>query len=245
MKPEIYEEMAFLQDHHWWFVARRQVLAAVIEELHLSPGAEILEIGCGTGGNLRMLGRFGRLQAIECDDYARAIANALGLCPVLAGGLPDDLPVKEHSFDLICLLDVLEHIEDDGQALVQLRRLLKPTGRLLLTMPAYSWLWSTHDEAHHHFRRYTSGIIRRRAAEAALTVSRLGYFNSILFLLIAGIRAFRKIGYGSECSDTAMPSRPLNLLLAKIFGLERHIVRYMLFPFGTSVLAVLCPTNAE
>ena len=241
MQPEVYHEMAGVQERHWWFSGRRKVLSAVLDRLALPAEARILEIGCGTGGNLAMLAGYGRLQAMECDATARDIATALGICPVHAGGLPGPLPFEAGQFDLVCLLDVLEHIEDDQAALSEVARLIKPTGHLLVTVPAYAWLWSAHDEAHHHHRRYTAGLLRRRATAAGLTVIRLGYFNSLLFPVISIIRFAHKIAGRQSESDAAMPSLPVNRLLAWIFGFERYFVRHALFPAGTSVMVLLTP----
>jgi SAM-dependent methyltransferase len=247
MRPEVYREMAAVQKRHWWFVARRRILASVIGALALPPRAEILEIGCGTGANLAMLSAFGRLSAMECDDHARAIAADLRICPIVAGGLPEPVPafLDDGHFDLVCLLDVLEHIDDDRAGLARAGRLLKPTGRLLVTVPAYAWLWSAHDDAHHHRRRYTAGMLRQRVRESGLTVARLGYFNSLLFPLVAGIRTAKKLDRGDrgregqEGSDAAMPSAWINALLSAVFGMERYVVPRTLFPFGTSVMAIL------
>jgi len=149
------------------------------------------------------------------------------------------VPFADGSFDLVCLLDVLEHIEDDGAALARAGRLLKAKGRLLVTVPAYAWLWSAHDESHHHRRRYTQGMLKQRAMAAGLEVRRLGYFNSLLFPLIAGTRIARTLAGGAAGSDAALPSPAVNALLTGIFGAERHVIRHGLFPFGTSVMAVL------
>ena len=247
MRPEVYREMASVQERHWWFAARRRILASVIDGLALPPRAQILEIGCGTGANLAMLSGYGRLTALEYDEHARAIAASLGVCPIFAGGLPEPIPtsLEDGSFDLVCLLDVLEHIDDDGAGLARAKRLLKPSGRLLVTVPAYTWLWSAHDDAHHHRRRYTSGTLRQRAMESGLSVARVGYFNSLLFPLIAGVRMAKRLtgGHqgreGHDGSEAAMPSALVNTLLFAAFGLERYVVPRALFPFGTSVMAVL------
>jgi SAM-dependent methyltransferase len=242
MRPEVYREMAVIQERHWWFAARRRILAAVIGNLGLPSHAQILEIGCGTGGNLALLSEFGQLSAMEYDDEARGMAESLGICPIFAGGLPDPVPFGDGVFDLVCLLDVLEHIEDDGAALIRAGRLLKPSGHLLVTVPAYAWLWSAHDEAHHHHRRYTAGMLRQRANAAGLTVSRLGYFNSLLFPLIAGIRLTQKLTGTEVGSDATLPNLSINTLLAGLFGLERYVMPHAVFPFGTSVMAVLTVT---
>jgi len=239
MEANVFREMAAVQGNHWWFVARGRILATVINRLSLSPESKILEIGCGTGGNLAMLSRFGQLSAMEYDEHAREIAEALDICKIEAGGLPEPVPFDNGQFDLVCLLDVLEHIENDDDALVRIGQLLGPTGRLLITVPAYSWLWSAHDEAHHHHRRYTAQLLRDKAQQANLVVDKLCYFNTFLFPLIALVRLIGKVSKKTGGSDAAIPSPLINYLLKAIFSLERYVITRVRLPFGTSVMAVL------
>ncbi|GMV55887.1 MAG: hypothetical protein AMXMBFR6_16920 [Betaproteobacteria bacterium] len=238
MEPEMYRQMAQDQQSHWWFVARRQVLGAILDSLSLPADARILEVGCGTGGNLGMLSRYGRVSAIESDPYARTHASELSGLTVRDGSLPDGLPDFGHEFDLICLFDVLEHVEADTAALAALSRRLVPGGRLLISVPAYQWLFGGHDRAHHHFRRYTVTELRTKAARAGLTVVRSGYFNTVLFPLVLVRRVLGRLA-GGQGDDAAMPAPMVNRILRALFSVESRVVARRLFPFGTSALALL------
>jgi SAM-dependent methyltransferase len=231
--------MAEQDSRHWWFVARRRILSDLIQrEIRLPAGARILEIGCGTGHNFEMLGRFGRIDAIEVDDLARELASrrlghAVGTAP-----LPDLPGVPDGSYDLVALLDVLEHIADDKTSLASIRRKLAPGGRILLTVPANQWMWSAHDAAHHHHRRYSKSRLAKVVAEAGLRIHRISYFNTLLFPLAAAARMVGKLT-GKKEGDDKMPPAPLNALLGGIFGLERHLVGRVPLPAGVSLVAIL------
>jgi len=237
----IYRLMAETQQNHWWFGGRRRILAAVLRRLPLPRPARVLEIGCGTGGNLQMLAGFGRVDAAEMDEYAIAIARAQGSgADVRRGWLPDAMPFEPAGqYDVICLFDVLEHIEDDESALRALRALLAPGGRVLLTVPAYQWLFGAHDRAHHHYRRYTTRRLRRIARAAGFEVCRSGYFNTLLFPVLAARRLLARAGRGEPEDDARMPSPLLNGVLAAVFGAERLVLPLFAFPYGSSAIAVL------
>lgn len=240
MHPELFVEMAAVQRHHWWFAARRDILSELIKKLSLSANATVLEIGCGTGANLQMLDQHGALSAMEYDEKACAMANTLGACSVRAGGLPHDVPYADASFDLVCMLDVLEHIEDDEAALSRVLRLAKPGGLFLVTVPAYQWLWSDHDVEHQHFRRYTAQGLRAKALAAGWQIERAAYFNTLLFPLVAVARLAGKLLPRKHAVGTSLPVTRANSLLRKIFGAERHVVASRGgFPFGVSVVAVM------
>ncbi len=239
MEPDIYTLMASLEENHWWFAARRAIVESFIKQLRLPPDARILDAGCGTGGNLAMLGRHGQVHAMELDDQARQIANAKGVARVLSGRLPDNVPFSQEQFDLIALLDVLEHVDDDRNTLRVLGSLLKPGGYLLISVPAFPFLWSAHDEVHHHKRRYVLGELISKLEDAGLEIPYASYFNTVLFPLIFGARLVGKLRTRKRVSsDLAMPNALINRLLFAVFSGERFVLGRGSLPFGVSALAV-------
>ena len=139
MDAQMYQTMMALEEKYWWFVARRSILEKVIKQLTLPESAEIFEAGCGTGGNLAMLARHGKVYGMELNDTARIYASKLQLAQIQPGCLPNEIPFPDKQFDLIVLLDVLEHVEEDAKSLQALTNKLKPSGWLLITVPAVSY----------------------------------------------------------------------------------------------------------
>jgi SAM-dependent methyltransferase len=239
MERIIYDRMAELDSRHWWYRARRSVLAALIRnKIDLPGNAQILEIGCGTGHNLDMLGTFGRIDAIEVDGDARAIASKRIGRAVGSSPLPALEGVSEGAYDLVALLDVLEHIEDDRAALRSIARRLRPGGRILIAVPAHEWMWSSHDEANHHFRRYTRKSLRAAVSDAGLRLNYLSAMNFFLFPLAAAARVAGRL-FGKEGSDDALPAAPLNWLFEHVFGLEAHVIGRVSLPIGVSLVAIV------
>jgi len=241
MNPAAYLEMAEAESSHWWFCGRRVVLAAVMQNLHLPRDAKILEVGCGTGGNLDILAEFGGVSAFEMDDNARAIAASKtdNRYELKAGHCPDAIPFQGRLFDLICMFDVLEHIEQDTETLAALKRLLSVNGRILITVPAYQWLFGSHDRFLHHKRRYAAGELRQKIAAAGLVSEKLTYFNTLLFPLAAAVRLKDKLLGSASPSGTGVPPSPINALFKAMFGSERFLLQYFNLPFGVSLLCVL------
>jgi SAM-dependent methyltransferase len=239
MERKVYDQMAELDSRHWWFTARHRILEGIIERIVKPPkDARILELGAGTGHNLEMLSRFGSVEASELDPGARELAAQRLGRPVVEAALPDLSMFSAATYDLIALLDVLEHVPDDRSSLVAIKERLKPGGTLLLTVPINPWMWSAHDVAHHHHRRYRKQEIRQLALDAGYEIELLSPFNSLLFPPIAAVRLVGKLT-GKDDSDDAMPSGPVNKVLDTIFGLERELVGRVPLPFGVSLVAVL------
>jgi SAM-dependent methyltransferase len=239
MERIVYDRMAELDELHWWYRARREVLRELIRRrIPLPDEARILEVGCGTGHNFQMLGKFGRLDAIEVDGEARAIASRRLGHAVLDAPLPDLTGVPPGAYDLIAMLDVLEHVDDDRGALTSLAARLRPEGRILITVPAHPWMWSAHDEVNHHKRRYTRRTLRAAILETGLRIEMLGWFNSLLFPLAAAARVAGRIT-GKADSDDKLPPGPVNRLFEAVFGLERYAIGRVPLPPGVSLAAIV------
>lgn len=243
MEASEYRFMAEYEDRHWWFVGRRAVLAALLDGLGLPADARILEVGCGTGGNLPLLGRYGRVTALEMDSYARTFAQQKTGVDVRDGVLPQRLPFDGERFDLVCLFDVLEHIPDDQAALAAIAGLLAPGGRLLLTVPAHPWLWGAHDKHLHHRRRYSHAGLRASLLEAGYAIDRTSFFNALLFLPAAAVRLADRWRDRVTASGSALPAPLANSVLTRLFAAEAPWLRRWNLPFGLSLLAVARPAG--
>ncbi|MBT8070655.1 MAG: class I SAM-dependent methyltransferase [Gammaproteobacteria bacterium] len=240
MESYTYQLMREFEDKHWWFVARRNILKSLLSTLHLPERASILEVGAGTGGNIGFLQDFGDVICVESDEQAAQLARERKMAPVLSGELPNGMPALDQHFDLIVLFDVIEHIEEDGESLRVLARLLNPGGRIVLTVPAFAFLWSQHDDENHHKRRYNRRSIVRLVKTNKLSLGYISYFNFWLFPLVASIRIIRKVfPYKGSWQDMKKPKALPNKILRSIFSSERHFVGKRRLPFGISLVAVI------
>lgn len=234
----VYDRMAAHDTTHWWYRARREILSDYLTRYgDLPQGARILEIGCGTGHNLPMLASFGEVDAIEIDETAAAKASerlgkAVGSAP-----LPELNGVAPGSYDLVAVLDVVEHVEDDVAALKAIASVLRPGGKILITVPAHQWMWSAHDVVNHHKRRYSKTTLISALEKAGLRWRKLRWFNSLLFPVAVAHRVLGKLT-GKDDSDDSPPPAPLNAAFEAIFGLERHIVGRLPMPPGLSIIAL-------
>lgn len=231
-----------LEEQHWWFASRRDMVFDIIRNLHLSSEANILEIGCSGGPLLLALRAAGyhRLQGIDVSEKGIALAQERGLTEVaLMDGA--HLTFPDASFDLVIASDVLEHIEDDIQALREWRRVLRPGGQLIVFVPAHPYLWSSHDEVNHHFRRYSAKALREAIKGAELQVERLAFWNFTLFFPTAIIRLLQRVlpkHAGSPTGDLIHVPAVANTGLLRLIKSENRLLRFLDFPVGVSVFAL-------
>ncbi|HWF34193.1 MAG TPA: class I SAM-dependent methyltransferase [Solirubrobacteraceae bacterium] len=229
-------------EQHWWYRGRRRIIGAELDRLPLRAGARILDAGCGSGRTLQDLRAYGEVAGIELSELAAEHARQRQIGEVRVGRV-ESLPWDDDSFDLVTCLDVLEHTPNDRVALQELRRVTRRGGWLLVTVPAYPSLWSTHDVVNHHYRRYTRRTIRRAATDAAWRVDRLTAFNSLLLPAAAAVRVsqrYRLRNHHDHVSELRVGPHWLNGVLERPLRFEAAVLRrgYTLAA-GLSLLAVL------
>jgi SAM-dependent methyltransferase len=244
-----YDIHTAVEDRHWWWRARREILAEVIARF-LPPaphgGMRIADVGCGSGGNLRMLSRFGDVLGAERDPRAiEFLREKLGReFRVVQHSIPEALPGP---FDLLAMFDVLEHVQDDRRAMRWAAEHLAPGGILVITVPAFQFLWTEQDDAVHHYRRYSPDRLAQIVPDS-LELLHLTCFNSLLFAPIAATRTVMNLiprGTRAPRSHLGIPPRPINELFYRLFRLERHFVPRVRLPLGVSVLLVARRTSSR
>jgi SAM-dependent methyltransferase len=224
MEDRVYAQLYELEDSHWWFAGRRAVIDVLLQGADLPPAPRILDAGCGTGRQLQEYARLGSVEGFDPSPVAVEFCHARGLGFVRQGTLAAP-PYDDESFDLLCASDVLEHVGDDSLALRELRRLARPGAHLLVTAPAYRWLWSPHDDAHHHFRRYTQPQLTERASASGWRPTRATYFNSALLAPIAAVRLAQRLRPPAPAgSDYERTPAALSAALAGVMRAEARLI---------------------
>lgn len=237
-----YDRMGHEERHYWWHKGKLH-LARSIYKQHFKnkKNIKILEIGCGTGEVLNLLSQFGDAHGIDISPKAVEYCKNRGIEQVTMGDINNmDLSNHLNTFDFVLVLDVLEHIQDDVETLKRINTLLKPGGILLVTVPAYKFLWSNHDEALHHKRRYHSLELRTKLADTGFEIKKLSHYVATLFPPIAVVRFasnfIRRKAY-AESTYVHVPDT-LNNLFTKILEIESILINKMYLPFGTTLVAV-------
>ncbi|MPY24615.1 class I SAM-dependent methyltransferase [Shewanella psychropiezotolerans] len=241
MEKKAYAELAENQDNHWWFKGRREIIEFFLRRYSVNreANAKVLEVGCGTGGNLAMLSQFGDVTAVEMDEFSRAYVKEKLNIEVHYGALPFEIDLQDKQFDLICLFDVLEHIEDDISSLERVSNLLKDKGYLIITVPAYQYLYGKHDKEMHHYRRYNSAHLSSMLSDCGFSIVSMSYFNSFL-LPIAGLsRLLDKFTVNDSAIGAKQPATVINQFLYRILSFEKHVLKFTLLPFGLSLICIV------
>ena len=240
MMQHTYSILYEVEEKHWWYVGRRRIIANFVREICAQfneSRPRILDIGCGTGGNLMMLSQFGEAEGVDVSPDALAFCRERGLQNVKLGSA-ESLPYEDATFDLVTALDVVEHLDDDVAGLREMRRVLRPGGRLLMFVPTFMFLWGVQDEVSHHRRRYRLAELRRVANEAGFSIERTTYANlTFFFPTLLGRQLMRLTGIRPESENNVNVSA-LNGVFGAVLGAERHLLRYVNFPFGVSGLCV-------
>jgi SAM-dependent methyltransferase len=242
MRPEMYEFFNRVEEHHWWFQARRDIVLNLLALFAPSDRPmRVLDIGCGTGMMVNALRQFGEVFGIDPDEHAIAYSRRRITDPtrVHKGQLPDGLP-RDQRFEIVTLLDVLEHVEDDVGSLRAIREVLNPRGILFLTVPAFPFLWSGHDEINQHKRRYTVSELTLKLQYTGFKILKCSYFNTFLFPMAFAFKIFNRIRWGDAPRShiESVPSSIVNAALRRIFSFERFLLPRVNFPFGVSLLAI-------
>lgn len=239
VEPAFYETMSRMQDRHWWYEGRRRILESVLQRVYAEgvPDGTIYDLGCGVGANLALFERFAPTVGVDSSPEAVAYCRAHQRSRVELRDLDRLEGLPDESGSIVVLADVIEHLDDEQPCLAAARRLLKPGGALIVTVPAYMFLWSAADDVSHHRRRYTEPQLAQVIAQK-FRVARTSYFSTLLFPPIAAGR-FVEILLRRDGSDAAaVPPDPINRALSAIFAAEKHLLARAHLPFGASILCV-------
>ncbi len=240
MQPDEYRKLALIEDGMWYFRAlHAHCLRELARHLDGRAAAEILDAGCGTGGFIRFLARerpAWQVTGVDASDLACGLARERTKASIVQANL-ERLPFADGSFDAVVTADVLYHVEDDRQALREIRRVLRPGGIVVYNVPAYRWLWSYHDVATESRRRYSKGELKGKLRDAELTPRVMTYWNTVLFPLIAFRRKVLPAPKGG--SDVSAFPPPVDRLFDGLMGFERLWLKTRLaLPFGSSLFGV-------
>jgi len=229
-----------VEQSHWWYTGRRKILERFIEDICrqvTDRRPRILDVGCGTGANLLMLSKYGDAEGVDVSEDALAFCRERGLEKVKLGA-GEELPYDDGTFDLVTALDVVEHMDDDLAGLSEMRRVLRPGGRVLLFVPTFMFLWGVQDDVSNHRRRYRLSELRRVLEQAGFEVERTTYANITFFLPILLVRKLMRLTGLKASSENNINVTALNGVLGRLFGTESWVLKYMNLPFGVSGLCV-------
>lgn len=239
MKKSEYGQMAHNEKTYWWHIGRLSIVDAQLQSISSrKTKLRILNVGCGTGGTIKTLEKYGIVTNIDTSKEALKYMKLSGHDGILIN--TPVLPFKDESFDVVVALDVLEHIENDQTALLEWRRVLKESGKVLITVPAYQWLWSGHDESLHHWRRYTTSKLRWDLDKVSFNANKVSYAIAFSLPLVAGFRVLHKLTRKTMTDQSSYVQLPgsINSFFSALLKLEAIWLSRFSLPFGTTVLGI-------
>ena len=239
MEPFVYDVESRVEESHWWFAGRRRLLARVIDELNLPKDARVLDVGSGTGTNLRLLSQLGFINftGVDASESSIRFCSEKGFGTVEMGDACD-LPCEDRSVDLVLATDIVEHLDDDAAALREFRRVLRPGGCAIVTVPAFQSLWGLQDEVSHHKRRYRKRDFESRITNAGLGLRRSFYFNYLLFGPIWLARQCIRLFRVRLESENQLNTSALNSALSCLFAFDVWSAPFLRPFFGVSIFAL-------
>jgi SAM-dependent methyltransferase len=240
MKEHTYPIMFRIEQSHWWYTGRRKILASFVEDICrrvTDRRPRILDVGCGTGANLLMLSQYGDAEGVDVSEDALAFCRERGLENVKLGAA-EQLPYDDDTFDLVTALDVVEHLDDDLAGLREMRRVLRPGGRVLLFVPTFMFLWGLQDDVSNHRRRYRMPELGRVLKQAGFEIERTTYANITFFMPILAMRKLMRLTGIKAESENNINVSAFNGMLGRMLGAESFVLRHMNIPFGVSGLCV-------
>jgi SAM-dependent methyltransferase len=240
MMEHTYPILFRVEQTHWWHIGRRKIIASFVEDICrrvMDRRPRILDVGCGTGANLLMLLKYGDAEGVDVSEDALAFCRERGLDKVKLGA-GEDLPYDDGTFDLVTALDVVEHMDNDLAGLREMRRVLRPGGRVLLFVPTFMFLWGVQDDVSHHRRRYRLPELRSVLEQAGFEIERTTYANITFFLPILLVRKLMRLTGIKTSSENNITVPALNGVLGRVLGAESLVLKYMNIPFGVSGLCV-------
>jgi SAM-dependent methyltransferase len=241
MQQHTYAIMREVEDTHWWFAGRRRILKGLLRQLVSESGVagrpRILDVGCGTGANLELLGEFGDAEGVDVSPDALRFCRDRGLDKVHLGAA-EELPFEDQTFNIVTALDVVEHLDDDVAGLKEMYRVLKPGGRAMFFVPAFTFLWGVQDDISHHRRRYTLKQIKSAVSRAGFKVERGTYANITFFAPIFAGRILMKLTRIKPASENNINVSALNGFFGRVFGAESSVLNHMNLPFGVSAICI-------
>lgn len=247
MNKNEYQKLYNFENFYWWHVGRKQIIQSLLQEISLKNNSRILDAGCGTGGNMKILARFGNVIGIDNSPEAIKFCKKRCFENIQLKNI-ENTGFSDNSFDLIVALDILEHLENDVEALKEFHRILKEDGYILISVPAYQFLWSEHDAAVHHKRRYSMKEINKCLLKANFQITKKTFAISFIAPAVFIYRIIQKIYSKSKKqknSDYVILPVLLNNFFIFLLRIEAFLLKYMNFPFGISIMCIARKNDLE